>query len=427
LIGKFTKFRAAWLRIGRSLFTSAVAVAVMLAALATVPAQSEEYRLGTMDKLRIRVVEWQTAEGAVRDWPSISGDYTVGPSGNISLPFVGEMPAIGKTTSEIADVISEELQQKFGLLDRPHSSVELAEFRPVFISGDVQTPGKYPYAPDLTVLKAVSLAGGMRRAADAGQRIERDFINARGNYDVLIAERNGLLAKRARLIAEAAGQEEIEFPKELQETAEGRKLIADETAFKEARETRLRVQLSAIEDLKSLLQNEVASLEKKITSQNRQMELSRNELKGIGNLADQGLVVNARVLSIERAIAELEGKVLDMETAALRAKQDISKATQNATTLQNDRDAEVAQERQAAEAEIEKLNLKIAMYRDLMAEAMAQDPQAALGAGGDAAPPVSFSIVREEGENTKEMAADENTPVLPGDVIKVGIAPIPAN
>jgi exopolysaccharide production protein ExoF len=427
LIGKFAKFRAAWLRVGRSLFTGAMAFAVMLAALAAVPAQSEEYRLGTMDKLRIRVVEWQTAEGAVRDWPAISGDYTVGPSGNISVPFVGEMPATGKTTSEIADVISEDLQQKFGLLDRPDTSVELAEFRPVFISGDVQTPGKYPYAPDLTVLKAVSLAGGMRRAADAGQRIERDFINARGNYDVLIAERNGLLAKRARLIAEAAGQEEIEFPKELQETAEGRKLIADETAFKEARETRLHVQLSAIEDLKSLLQNEVASLEKKITSQNRQMELSRNELKGIGNLADQGLVVNARVLSIERAIAELEGKVLDMETAALRAKQDISKATQNATTLQNDRDAEVAQERQAAEAEIEKLNLKIAMYRDLMAEAMAQDPQAALGTGGDAAPAVSFSIVREEGENTKEMAVDENTPVLPGDVIKVGIAPVPAN
>jgi exopolysaccharide production protein ExoF len=401
-----------------------VAFAVMLAA---IPAQSGEYRLGTMDKLRIRVVEWQTAEGAVRDWPTISGDYTVGPSGNISLPFVGEMPATGKTTSEIAGTISEELQQKFGLLDRPDTSVELAEFRPVFISGDVQTPGKYPYAPDLTVLKAVSLAGGMRRAADAGQRIERDFINARGNYDVLVAERNGLLAKRARLIAEAAGQEEIEFPKELQETDDGRKLIADETAFKAARETRLRVQLSAIEDLKSLLQNEVASLEKKIASQNRQMELSRNELKGIGNLADKGLVVNARVLSIERAIAELEGKVLDMETAALRAKQDISKATQNATTLQNDRDAEIAQERQQAEAEIEKLNLKIAMYRDLMAEAMAQDPQAALSTGGDAPPVFSFSIVREDGEKTTEMPADENTPVLPGDVVKVGIAPIPAN
>jgi len=401
-----------------------MALTMMLPALAPVPAQSEEYRLGTMDKLRIRVVEWQTAEGAVRDWATISGDYTVGPAGTISLPFVGETPATGKTTSEIAETISEALQQKFGLLDRPDASVELAEFRPVFVSGDVQTPGQYPYAPNLTVLKVTSLAGGVRRA-DPGQRIERDFINARGNYDVLVAQRDSLLAKRARLIAEAAGQEEIEFPKELEESDGGKKLITDETAFKAARDRQLSVQLKAIEDLKTLLQNEVASLEKKITSQNRQIDLAREELQGIGNLADKGLVVNARVLTIERSIAELEGKVLDMETAALRAKQDISKATQDATNLQNDRESEIAQERQQTEADIEGLTLKIAMYRDLMAEAMAHDPQAALTTGAAAA--ASFSIVREEGDKTTEMAADENTPVLPGDVIKVGIAPIPAN
>lgn len=114
-----------------------------------------------------------------------------------------------------------------------------------------------------------------------------------------------------------------------------------------------------------------------------------------------------------------------METASLRAKQDISKATQDATNLQNDREAEIAQERQQAEAEIEGLSLKIAMYKDLMTEAMSRDPQAALSTGAAAA--VSFSIVREEGDKTTEIAADENTPVRPGDVIKVGVAAIPAN
>ena len=303
--------------------------------------------------------------------------------------------------------------------------MELAEFRPVFVSGDVRSPGQYPYAPNLTVLKAVSLAGGLRRSADPGLRIERDFINARGDHDVLVARRNSLIAKRARLIAEANGQDEINFPKELRENVAGEKLIADETEFKAAREKRLRVQLSAIEDLKKLLQNEIASLEKKIVSQNRQMELSREELKSIGGLVDRGLVVNARVLSIERSIAELEGKVLDMETAALRAKQDISKATQDATTLQNDRDAEIAQERQQAEADIDELNLKIAMNKDLMVEAMSLDPQAALSASDSAT--ISFSIVREAEQKIAETPADENTPVQPGDVVKVGVTPVPAN
>ncbi|WP_274631405.1 polysaccharide biosynthesis/export family protein [Arvimicrobium flavum] len=410
----------------RSFLAGVTKFALVVAALTAISAQAADYRLGTMDKLRIRVVEWQTAEGAVRDWSTISGEYAVGPSGKISLPLVGEMDAAGKTTSEIREAISETLQQKLGLLDRPDASVELAEFRPVFVSGDVQTPGKYPYAPDLTVLKAASLAGGIRRAADAGLRTERDFINARGNYEVFVAERDGLLAKRARLISEAKGLQEIDFPKELQETANGKKLIADESAFKTARETRLRVQLSAIEDLKTLLQSEVVSLEKKIASQSRQIELSRKELKGIGDLADKGLAVNSRVLSIERSTAELETKVLDMETAALRAKQDISRATQDATNLQNEWDSGVAQERQQAEFAIEQLNLKIAMYRDLMAEALARDPQAGR-TSGDASPEIGFSIVREAEGKTTEMPAEENTPVLPGDVIKVGIAAIPAN
>ena len=216
-----------------------------------------------------------------------------------------------------------------------------------------QTPGQYPYDPQLTVLKAVSLAGGLRRSADAGGQVERDFITAQGNYDVLVAERDGLIAKRARLIAEADGKQEIEFPEELRKSADGQKLIADETAFMAARDKRLRLQLAAIEDLKQLLQSEIASLEKKIATQNRQVELSREELKGIGNLADQGLVVNARVLSIEQTIAELEGKVLDMETAVPARQAGHRQGDQDATSLQNDRDAEIAQDRQQTEADIE--------------------------------------------------------------------------
>ena len=100
-----------------------------------------DYTLGAMDKLRIRVAEWQTAEGTVRDWSAISGDYTVGASGGISLPFLGTMPASGKTTSEIADEVGLQLQKLFGLPDRPSASVELAQYRPIYLAGEVQTPG----------------------------------------------------------------------------------------------------------------------------------------------------------------------------------------------------------------------------------------------------------------------------------------------
>ena len=293
------------------------------------------------------------------------------------------MPAAGKTTAEIAAAIGEGLQQKLGLPDRPDASVELAEFRPVFVSGDVETPGKYQYDPQLTVLKAVSLAGGLRRSSDSGGGAERNFVTRAGQLRCA----GGAAQQPCRAARQAGRRGGRQAGDRLSRRAQrrraaGKKLIADETAFMSAREKRLRLQLAAIDDLKQLLQSEISSLEKKIATQNRQVELSRDELQGIGNLKDQGLVVNARVLSIEQTIAELEGKVLDMETASLRAKQDIAKATQDATALQNDRDAEIAQDRQQTEADIEEVTLKMGMHTNLMAEALARDPAAAGSDGG---------------------------------------------
>ena len=91
----------------------------LVAAGICMPASAQDsgdgYRLGAMDKLRIRVVEWQSAEGAVRDWSALGGDYLVGPDGSISLPFIGQIEAAGRTPAEIASVIGEDLQQTLGL------------------------------------------------------------------------------------------------------------------------------------------------------------------------------------------------------------------------------------------------------------------------------------------------------------------------
>jgi exopolysaccharide production protein ExoF len=398
---------------------AALPVVLLLANVAAT--EAAEYKLGAMDKLQIRVAEWQTAQATVRDWASISGEYTVGPAGTISVPFIGEMPVKGRTTASIAEDIGKALQQRFGLLDRPDASVEVAEFRPVFVSGDAQTPGRYPYLPGLTVLKAVSLAGGVRHSNSFGQRFERDFIDARGNYQVLASQRLGLLAARARLTAEADGEDKIDFPKELQDSAQGRKLMADETAFKATRKKKLDSQLKALADLKTLLQNEVSSLSQKMETQQRQVDLSRKDLASVGNLAQHGLAVNQRVLGLEEKTAELEGKILDLETASLRAKQDISKADQDAASLRNDSDSEIAQTRQQTEADLQAVELKMQMYRDLMAEAAQNDPEVAGALQAAAAPTVSYSIMRETDGKTSEIQAEESTPVLPGDVVKVDL------
>lgn len=399
------------------------AFAGLAALLVATSAQAGEYQLGSQDKLTIRVVEWQTVEGTFRDWSAVSGDYTVGPSGKLSLPFIGETPATGKTTAEIAETIGKTLQEKFGLSDRPEASVEVAQYRPFYISGDIQTPGQYAYAPELTVLKAISIAGGLRRGADAGARAERDVITAKGSYDVLSDEQLRLMVARTRIDAELAGKSEVVAPQEIASLPQVADMVADQTAIMAARQKKVSLRLEALDNLKKLLESEIQSLGQKTETQKRQAELARKELSGIGSLAQKGLVANARVLSTERAIAETEGKVLDLETAILRAKQDISKAEQDAIDLRNDTESELAVERQKVVAELNAVALKARTQKGLIAEAVGLAP-AAMAAAGDGQS-LSYVLVRKTGDETKEITAAEDTPVLPGDVIKVQRVDVP--
>lgn len=377
-----------------------------------------DYTLGAMDKLRIRVAEWQTAEGTVRDWSAISGDYTVGASGGISLPFLGTMPASGKTTSEIADEVGLQLQKLFGLPDRPSASVELAQYRPIYLAGEVQTPGEYPFAPDMTVLKAVSLGGGLRRAEN-GQRFARDFINAQGDSSVRITERNRLLVRRARLQAEIAEKSDIAMPAELKGATEAAALLESEKALMVSRDKRQKLQLTALAELKSLLQNEIDALGKKSVTQTRQLDLVVEDKGRVDVLAEKGLALSARKLAVEQRIADLQAALLDIDTASLKAKQDVSKASQDETNLRNDWDAQLAQELQNTEAELDTLALKLVTSRDLMTEALVQSADASLTPKPGSAVDINYSIIRQKDGKSKRIAADEGTPVQPGDVVKV--------
>ena len=112
------------------------------------PAGEQAYTLGAGDKLRI----------VVFGQDGISNTYIVDAGGNVSLPLIGTLPARGLTTQQLAAQIAERLKQ--GYVREPHVTVEVEAYRPFFILGEVTTPGQYPYVADMTVEKAIAIAGG---------------------------------------------------------------------------------------------------------------------------------------------------------------------------------------------------------------------------------------------------------------------------
>lgn len=112
-----------------------------------------EYRLGPGDQLRVTVF----------NETDLTGQYVVGSRGTIAYPLIGDVQAGGLTVPEFTDALQLALQQ---YIRAPNVSVEVANYRPFFILGEVQRPGTYPYSASLTILNAVATAGGFTYRAN---------------------------------------------------------------------------------------------------------------------------------------------------------------------------------------------------------------------------------------------------------------------
>jgi polysaccharide export outer membrane protein len=137
--------------------------------------QPTEYQLGPGDQLRITVF----------GEPDLTGNYVVGSQGSIAYPLVGEVLAAGLTIPQFTTALQSALET---YVRQPNVSVEVANYRPFFILGEVQRPGTYPYSANLTVLNAVATAGGFTYRANQG----RVFIRHAGeqsehSYRITIA------------------------------------------------------------------------------------------------------------------------------------------------------------------------------------------------------------------------------------------------
>ncbi len=119
----------------------------------SVPQDISAYRLGPGDKLKVTVF----------GQPQESGQFDVDGSGNIAYPLLGQVHAKGLTAPELQEKIRTELNAHY--IVNPRVTVEVQNYRPFYIYGEVNRAGSYPYVAGLTVRRAVAIAGGYTRRA----------------------------------------------------------------------------------------------------------------------------------------------------------------------------------------------------------------------------------------------------------------------
>jgi polysaccharide export outer membrane protein len=131
------------------------------------------YELGSGDEIRVIVYGEE----------DLSGEFELDGSGVVAMPLNGPVSIGGRDVAEAERLISQKLAD--GYLVNPRVSIEVLNYRPFYILGEVKKPGSYPYVNGMTVLNAIALASGFTyRANEKKIVITRKVDGAEKKIDV---------------------------------------------------------------------------------------------------------------------------------------------------------------------------------------------------------------------------------------------------
>ncbi len=156
------------------MFLVAIGVAVGGAAAAQPAAPVTDYVIGPQDVLSITVF----------NEPTLSGRFTVESDGSINYPLVGRVPVAGKTLRALQEDLTKRLST--GLLVNPQVTILVEQYRSqsIFVVGEVRQPGKHMISGNMSLLEALSQAGGATTTAGTEVIVRRPKDpNAAGPVD----------------------------------------------------------------------------------------------------------------------------------------------------------------------------------------------------------------------------------------------------
>jgi len=366
-------------------------------------------------RLKITIVQWIPTKGTYEPWNGISGDYTVSDLGTIYMPVLGKVAIGDYDDAGLAADIADRLRTKLGLVSAPETTIEIVNYPPIYVVGDVAKPGEYPYRAGFTVIQAFATSGGEIRSDSARTSLEVTRLLG----EIKASDQSILrsTARSARLEAEMNDAVELRFSQAVAEPNQfANEVFNQEKTIFAARKRAMEQQAKSLTELRDFLEKEISSLEEKLTNGEANIKSREAELANVAQLVARGIATATRQMDTERDLRLDQSQRLDLETAIMRARQEFSKAGRDLQALHDDRRSGAAVELQTERALTAKARLKRETDQKLLLETLSTNPSIA---DPDNAPAMTFRIMRREKGKLTEFPASDTTTLMPGDVVKV--------
>ena len=366
---------------------------------------NDAYKLETGDRLKISIYGRE----------DLTAEYRVNDQGQIRIPTLGAFDAAKRMPSELEEAIRQGLER---ILQRPGNvAVDVIERQPIFVTGLVAKPGAYRFTSGMAVIHATVLAGG---TASNGDSLPTEALRERSKIRGARADMKHLIARRARLLAERDGKDEIATPPELVKLAGNgaaeEVINVEKEALKHQREVRDR-QRTALEA--SIKENKVEldAYEKELANIGEQRRLRQVTLDRLKSLSDKGLTTQQRLTDSEIMLTSVDRDAQYAIANISRSRQTLARAERDLAMLSLERNEAIGKELQDIDQQLEKQR-EIINVADRVINRISGMPSGLLTQEQD--PELHFVLLRKSDDGELHtIAATETTRLQPGDVLRV--------
>jgi polysaccharide export outer membrane protein len=364
--------------------------------------------------------------------PELSQRGTIASDGHVSLPLVGPVYVKGLTLPEVQAKLQEELPTKSLRLRtvdgrlavvvvEPHQiTVDIAEYRPVYLMGDVAAPGDKPFRPGMTVRQAVTLAGGYDVMRLRMNNPFLEIADLQSEYTNLWTEYTKAQSQVLRLESEASGKTAIDqreltnSPLPATVISEISKLELEQLSARLANVEKDKVWLRhSIEDANQL----IAALTDSRLRDDDDSRLTAENLERLQELHQKGIISGPRVNEERRQVLNQRIRVSQntAQTQEMKIRRD--ELVRKLQRIDDERRINVTAELQDAKVRVAMVSTKLQSVGEKLLYTGAVKSQLVRGKGGR--PEI---VIFRKGERGRDrIVASEDTEVTPGDVIEVAL------
>jgi polysaccharide export outer membrane protein len=402
---------------------------LLLISFLLVPALAQaEYVLAPGDAVEVGVV----------GVPDLRHRATIDVDGRASFPLLGGIQAAGMTVAELGKQIKSLLSTKAfraretdsrgrSLASRDNDvvtispeevTVEVVEYRPVYLNGDVAKPGEQAYRPGMTVRQAIALAGGYDTMRFRSRDPFLDAADFRSDYYDLWTEFAKVSALISRLQAELDGQSafpppglgDVPLP-----TPITSKIIDLESQHFTVDAADLAKEKRYLSEAISQEDQRISVLDQQRQSEQQDADADAADYKEVMSNFRKGILPTTRVSETRRLTLESATRVLQTTALLQDVERKRAEFARSLEAIDDKKRQELLQSMQDATVRLNNVRTRLKSVSEKLLYAGMARSQLTRGPGGEP----DVKVFRKNKDNTAAIVANDQTELMPGDVVDV--------